>query len=141
MNAMNAIRAYEKVRVESSVTAADSHELISLLFQGALLAISHAKVGIEHKDITAKGAAITRAIAIIGDGLHASLDKKAGGELAQNLASLYDYMVARLLTANLDNDVAVLEEVENLLSGLKEAWDGIRPQVTQNSSKPSSAAV
>lgn len=126
MNTTAAIRAYNKVGVESSVIAADPLKLISMLYQGALLAIANAKNGILHNNIHAKGAAISKAIAIIGEGLNASLDKKAGGELAQNLSSLYDYMVARLVAANLHNDIAALDEVAHLLADLKDAWESIR---------------
>lgn len=105
MNAATAIKAYAKTGVESSVAAADPHKLISMLYQGALLAIANAKNGIMRKDIPAKCKAISHAIAIIDEGLYASLDKKAGGDLAQNLASLYEYMSMRLITANLKNDI------------------------------------
>ena len=125
MNATTAISAYNKVGIESNVTAADPHKLISMLFQGALLAIANAKNGIMRKDTPAKGAAISKAIAIIGEGLNASLDKKVGGDLAQNLSSLYDYMVMRLVAANLKNDTAALDEVARLLNDLKGAWDSI----------------
>lgn len=134
MNATTVAKTYHKVGIESSVAAADPHRLISMLFQGALLAIANAKSGIARKDIPAKGAAITKAIAIIGEGLHACLDKKVGGELAQNLSSLYDYMVLRLSVANSTNDAAILDEVSNLLAGLKDAWDSIR----SSSSAPAS---
>lgn len=126
MNTTAAIKAYNKVGIESSVTAADPVKLISMLYQGALLAIANAKNGIMRKDIPAKGAAISKAIAIIGEGLNASLDKKVGGELAQNLSSLYDYMVMRLVAANLNNDMDALDEVARLLNDLKGAWDSIR---------------
>lgn len=127
MNATTAIKAYAKVGIESSVTAADPHKLISMLFQGALQAIANAKGAMLRKDIPAKGAAISKAILIIDDGLNASLDKNVGGELAQNLGSLYEYMTLRLLNANMKNDVAILDEVTRLLTDLKEAWDSIRP--------------
>lgn len=127
MNATTVTKAYAKVGIESVVASADPHKLISMLFQGALLAIANARSSILRKDIPAKSAAISKAIAIIGEGLHASLDKKVGGELAQNLASLYDYMVIRLVAANLNNDVAILDEVARLLAELKGAWDSIRP--------------
>ncbi|MHB0926373.1 MAG: flagellar export chaperone FliS [Gallionellaceae bacterium] len=120
-----AIKAYNKVGIESSVTAAGPVKLISMLYQGALLAIANAKSGILRKDIPAKGAAISKAIAIIGEGLNASLDKKVGGDLAQNLSSLYTYMVTRLVAANLNNDIAALDEVARLLNDLKGAWDSI----------------
>ncbi len=126
MKATNAINAYAKVGIESGVTSADPHKLISMLFEGALLAIANAKNGMARKDIPAKGAAISKAIAIIGEGLHASLDKEVGGELAQGLSSLYDYMVFRLIEANLKNDLDILDEVSRHLTDLKSAWDSIR---------------
>ena len=79
MNAIVAINAYKKIGVESKVTGAEPHQLISMLYHGALAAIANAKDGMEHKDIEAKGRSISKAIAIIGEGLHASLDKKIGG--------------------------------------------------------------
>lgn len=130
MHATTAIKAYAKVGVESGVSAADPHKLISMLYQGALQAIANAKNGILRKDIPAKGKAISQAISIINDGLNASLDKKVGGELAQNLSSLYEYMATRLVTANLKNDMATLDEVARLLVDLKGAWDSIRPSTT-----------
>jgi flagellar protein FliS len=79
------------------------------------------------KDIPAKGKSVTHAIRIIGEGLQASLDKKVGGKLTQDLDALYDYMSLRLVEASAKNDVAMLDEVSGLLNELKSAWDGIRP--------------
>ena len=129
MNAFAAINAYNDVGLETSVMSADPHKLIALLFDGALIAIAKAKGEIRNKQIAEKGRSISKAIAIIGEGLLSSLDKKAGGELAEQLAGLYAYMVRRLTAANIDNDVAALDEVYGLLGQLKEAWDTIRPQV------------
>ena len=126
MNASAAIRAYNKVGVESGVTAADPHKLIAMLYQGALLAIANAKNGILRNDIPAKGKAISHAILIIDNGLNASLDKEVGGDLALNLSALYDYMSKRLLTANMNNDMAALDEVAHLLTDLKGSWEEIR---------------
>ena len=131
MYTSSAIKAYNTVSVESEIIGADPHKLISLLYRGALLEIANAKNGISRKEILSKGASITKTIAIIGEGLNASLDKKVGGELAQNLSSLYDYMISRLIAANLNNDIAALDEVALLLTDLKEAWDTIRPNQMQ----------
>ncbi|MDO8464981.1 MAG: flagellar export chaperone FliS [Gallionella sp.] len=132
MNATSAVKAYAKIGVESGVSAADPHKLISMLYQGALLAIANAKNGIINKDIPAKGSAISKAISIIEEGLNASLDKSVGGELVRNLSSLYEYMTMRLLTANLKNDMDALDEVARLLSDLKSAWESIRQPDTAN---------
>jgi flagellar protein FliS len=147
MNAHTATNAYSKVSIESGVIGADPHKLIAMLFQGALLAIANAKNAMLRKDIPTKGSAISKAMLIIDEGLKASLDKKVGGELAQSLDQLYDYMIARLLTANLNNDAEILDEVSRLLSELKGAWDGIRqtalatapaqsPQATNQNKQP-----
>src|ERR1035437_2643806 len=125
MLATTATAKYATVAMESSVQGADPHKLIAMLYQGALLAIANAKNGILRRDIPAKGKAISHAILIIGDGLNASLNKEVGGDLALNLSALYDYMVKRLLFANLNNDIEALDEVAELLGGLKEAWESI----------------
>ncbi|MBL8881253.1 MAG: flagellar protein FliS, partial [Phycisphaerales bacterium] len=54
-----------------------------------------------------------------------------GGELAERLHALYDYMVLRLLRANLDNDLRALEEVAALLEEIHGAWREISPQAQQ----------
>ena len=92
MNTSVGVNAYKDVGLETSVMGADPHKLVAMLFQGALLAISEAKYEMQNRHTEAKGKAISKAIAIIGEGLQASLDRKAGGELAQNLFGLYGYM-------------------------------------------------
>jgi flagellar protein FliS len=129
VNTAAAINAYSTVSVESRVIGADPHQLIALLYEGALLAISRAREEMLAKQTEAKGQSISKAIAIIGEGLNASLNTKAGGKLAEDLSALYGYMVKRLVQANVKNDVSMLNEVANLLQELKDAWDTIRPQV------------
>jgi flagellar secretion chaperone FliS len=127
MNTTSAINAYKNVGLESSVLSADPLKLILMLYQGALLAISSAKNQMQRKEIAAKGASISKATRIIDEGLKCSLDMNVNGELVQNLAALYDYMIQRLVLANLNNDPAILDEVSGLLSELKGAWEAIQP--------------
>ncbi|MDP1652714.1 MAG: flagellar export chaperone FliS [Rhodocyclaceae bacterium] len=140
MNTTAAINAYNNVGLETSVMSADPHKLVAMLFEGALLAIAKAKYAMLHKQIATKGESISRAIAIIGEGLNASLDKSVGGALAQNLSALYSYMVTRLVEANLKNDTAILDEVARLLTELKGAWESIRPQARPSTAQPVAAA-
>jgi flagellar secretion chaperone FliS len=129
MNRSSAINAYNNVGLQTTVMSADPHMLIALLFDGALLAIARAREETATRQIDAKGQSISKAISIIGEGLNASLDRNAGGKLAEDLSGLYMYMVKRLVDANIQNDVAALDEVAKLLGELKGAWDAIRPQV------------
>jgi len=130
MNAMNrtALNAYAQVSVDGSVATASPHRLITMLFDGALLSIATARGHMQRNEIASKGAAISKAIAIIDEGLKLSLDMKAGGDLAQKLDALYEYMCLRLLMANLKNDLEPLDEVSSLLNELKGAWVEIDPE-------------
>ena len=119
--------AYAKVGIETGAMAASPHKLIVMLFDAALLALSMAQLHMKAGDIEKKGLAISRAIMLIDSGLRASLDKKAGGTIAENLDALYGYMNQRLLMANLKNQPELVVEVHALLKDLKTAWDAIAP--------------
>lgn len=121
-DARNPINQYTQVGVQSKLESASPHRLIQMLFEGALEKIAHAKGHIAQGNIAEKAGFISWAIAII-QGLQASLDMKVGGEIAENLEGLYEYMQKRLLQANVTNDVAILDEVTKLLSTIKEGWD------------------
>jgi flagellar protein FliS len=131
--------AYAKVGVETGVLAASPHKLVTMLFEGAEVAIGAGLQHMKRGDVQAKGTSISKAIMIIDNGLRASLDLKVGGEIAANLDSLYEYMVNRLLEANLKNSPQLLEEVRTLLADLKGAWDAIAP-TGQPVAAPSAAA-
>ena len=123
-NNRGGLNEYKKVDTQSGVAYADPHRLIQMLMEGALDKIAIAKGCIERDDVAGKGSHISWAISII-DGLRMSLDKSAGGEIANNLDDLYDYMGRRLLQANIKADVSMLEEVSSLIREIKSAWDVI----------------
>lgn len=127
MNAMtlSALTAYKKAGIETAVNTADPQKLILMLFEGAQISIRSAKHHMLSKQIQQKGEAISKAITIIDHGLKASLDMEKGGEIAQNLHSLYEYMVYRLLISNRQNKPEILDEVAQLLSELQGAWVSI----------------
>lgn len=129
------MNAYGKDSLRSELSAADPHRIIQMLMQGALDRLAKAKGQIERRDLAGKSETITRASAIIMS-LSASLDMDVGGEVAQNLASLYDYMNNRLQDANVTLDTKAIDEVSFLLSEIKEAWDQIRPVALSNDAEP-----
>jgi flagellar protein FliS len=119
--------AYAKIGIETGVVAADPHKLITMLFDGALLSVSMANKHLREGDIPKKGDAINKAMMIIDNGLRSSLRLDVGGEIAQNLDSLYDYLSRRLFAAHAKNDSEILDEVHKLLSELKSSWEAISP--------------
>lgn len=122
---------YKKVSVQGGVESATPHRLIQMLMEGALEKIATAKFHMEKNEIARKGESISVAISII-DGLRVSLDKPTGGEIAQNLDDLYEYMGHILLQANLKNDVSLLDEVSKLLNEIKGAWDAIPTDIVMD---------
>ncbi|MDB5918692.1 MAG: uncharacterized protein JWR40_2926 [Massilia sp.] len=128
--------AYAKVGLETGVVASSPHKLIVMLFDGALVAVRAAAAHMKAGEIEKKGNAISKAIMIVENGLRASLDKEAGGQIAANLDSLYDFIARRLLTANLTNQPEILDEVHTLLADLKGAWDAIGDSASPAASAP-----
>jgi len=116
----------------SSIAFADPHQLILRMMDGAINRIAQAKGSMRRNDIAAKAETISKAIAIIGS-LEACLDHEQGGELSQNLSSLYEYMNLTLAQANIHDDVDKLEEVSNLLLEIKSAWVQIPAQLNRES--------
>lgn len=132
----HALNTYSATEVETGVASASPQRLVIMLYDGALKAIFAAKTAMVQGNTGAKGEATSKAIAIIDEGLRASLDMTAGGEIAVNLAALYEYMASRLLYANLKNDQGSLDECVRLLSDLRGAWEEL-----ERRSKPIETSV
>jgi flagellar protein FliS len=121
-------QAYASVGIQTDVAAADPLDLVVMLYDGAILALATARMALDNNDIPLRGQKISHAIDIITNGLHASLDYQSGGELADRLGALYNYMVSRLIYANLHASAPAIDEVVALLKELKSGWDAIRDQ-------------
>jgi len=122
-----ATRSYTSAAVHTTVDAATPHQLILMLFDGALRLVRQAKTHLSRGEIGPKATCITKAIDIIDQGLRSSLDEEGGGEIAKNLAALYDYALRRLVQANMHSDPAMLDDVLRTLEPLREAWRAIAP--------------
>ncbi|MFV8781621.1 flagellar export chaperone FliS [Microbulbifer sp. SA54] len=119
--------SYARVGLESDVLSASPHRLIVLLFEGADTAIGTALVHMKDGNLAEKGRAISKALDIVNNGLLAALDREQGGQLAEQMAALYDYIARQLLKANLHDDCAALLEARRLLADLASAWKAIEP--------------
>lgn len=126
---MNGLQQYQRINTQTSITDADPHKLIQLLYDGALERINMAKARMQAKDFDGKGKLILKAIDIVA-GLRSFLDREKGGDLAERLDALYGYMEQALWEANARNNIERLDEVAHLLRQVKEGWDGIREEAT-----------
>ncbi len=111
-------KAYHNVAVQTAVGSADPHRMTLLLYDGAIEAIRLAQAHLGTRRVAVKCEAIGKALRIVEEGLN----RKAGGQLAERLVALYDYITMRLLQANLRNDRSALEEAGGLLGDLRSAW-------------------
>lgn len=125
-----AVDTYRRLEVETGVAAASPQKLVIMLYAGAIQAVLNARAALAREDVAGRGAAISKAISIIDEGLRPALDLQAGGEIAANLMDLYEYVANRLLYANIKADAASLDEAVHLLAELKSAWDTLERQAT-----------
>lgn len=124
----SAARQYQQIDLQSEIAGATPHRLIQLMMQRVLSKVAVARGHMERGTVNEKGSAISDTISLIS-GLQASLNHKPNAKLSGNFDALYDYMVRRLLEANLRNDSSILDEVSDLMREVKEAWDAIADEV------------
>ncbi len=117
---MNGLSAYK----ENSITTQSMGKIVVMLYEGAVKFIKQAIAAIDRNDFAEKGRCINRALAIIEE-LNLALDMETGGEVAQNLRSLYHFMISYLTQASIQKDTQKMQKVITLLTELNEGWKGI----------------
>src|SRR4051794_32490327 len=104
------MNAYQTYRQTQAQTAAPG-ELVVMLYRGAIRFVATAVEAIDKRDVEAAHTNLLKAQAIVAE-LLGTLDPERGGEIARNLASIYEYLNRRLMEANLRKDVVPAREVE-----------------------------
>ena len=118
----SSVQSYANVGLETQVLGASPTQLITLMLNGARAAILKARMFMEQGNIAEKGQAISKAMDIVESGLKLSVNKEAGGEVAQSLLTAYDLILHHLLMANLNNDPERLTIAEKMLADISDAW-------------------
>ncbi len=110
---------YQQYR-HNQVTTAGPHQLLLMLFDGALRFVRQAGEALDRRDYSAANSCLGRAQQIIAE-LMGSLDFKQG-KLPDNLFKIYEYLHFRLTEANINKSREPLQEVQRMLSELRESW-------------------
>lgn len=127
MNAMvrqRFLQQYAQTNVETGIENATPHRLVQMLYEGALDRLAQAKGAMLRKDYEGKAKLINRVIEILTS-LQGGLEMDRGGEIADNLNALYDFMIRHLVKASAQNSPDMLEEVAELLRDVKSGWDAM----------------
>jgi len=125
--------AYKKTSVET----ASKEQILLMLYQAAIKNCKKGIEAIEQKNLSKKGEHIGKLQDIIIE-LSNSLDFEVGGEVAKELASLYDYMLYASSQANIKIGKTHLEGclkvLNTLYEGLTEAIKSVKSQTSANKS-------
>ena len=125
------IQSYRK----NNVVTADPKRLVLMCYEGAIDNLKIGKQKYVENEYEAKGKALSKAKEIINE-LLCSLDFEKGGAIAENLDALYNYMIRRIISADLNRDLNAIDEIIGMLSELKSAWEetfykrdkGVKPE-------------
>jgi flagellar protein FliS len=122
---------YRAVRSHGLVADASPTRLVQIMFEQILAQLATARGAMGRitdnrpvNEVVAKGNAISKTLGLIGQ-LNGTLNMEGGGQVAENLRALYEYMMNRLTLANATNDQSVVAEVAGLISMIKSGWDQI----------------
>ena len=124
MNAIAALAQYGQIKNDAQTTYASPHQLMLMLFDGAIEAMSMTVGAIQNKNLELRSKQSTRSITII-NGMRDCLDMESGGELSDNLYSLYQYMAQELFRASFKNDADTIQNIQTMLKDIRESWEKI----------------
>ena len=124
MKSIAALAHYGQIKNDSQTTYASPHQLMLMLFDGAIEAMSMTIGAIQHNKFELRSKQSTRSISII-NGMRECLDMEAGGDLANNLYSLYSYMAKELFKASFKNDADTVQNIQTMLKDIRESWEKI----------------
>ncbi|NLB88190.1 MAG: flagellar export chaperone FliS [Syntrophomonadaceae bacterium] len=130
-------RVYDQYR-RTAIETVSPGKLLIMLYDGAIKNINTAIAAINNKDFNGAHNDIIKTQDIIVE-LMSTLNMDY--DISKNLYSLYDYMMNRLIEANLNKDTAILEEVGGFLRELRDTWDQVVKQQGNTTSRTSAASL
>ncbi len=116
---MNPYRAYSAA--DSNVNGDSKPKLLLKVYQSMLDKIDIVKSAIERRDFESKYDGLTKLTTVL-EILDSSLDMTQGGDVSKNLSDLYQYLVRRLVSVHISQDVKILDECRSIIVLLNEGF-------------------
>lgn len=107
--------------INNQIMTASKKKLLIMLYEGVIKNLKLAEKSMESKDVEKINYYLTKTQSIILE-LMSTLNFELGGDIAENLYKLYDYMYVKLIQANIDKDLESILEVRNYMEELKNTW-------------------
>ncbi len=121
MHANTATRAAAAAYTHVEVTSRSPMELVVMLYDGGITALTQARDAMQRRDLVAKRNGLSKALSIIAH-LQSSLNMDEGRDVAQQLDRLYDYIVERITASNISGTPDGLDEAIRLLGTVRDGW-------------------
>ena len=115
------LKAYKKVDIESTIMSSEPHQIILMMFDGALQSLAIAKGAIERKDYELKSQMVSKFINIVS-ALRNSLDFDAEPVVSKRFDDLYIYCIDVINDASISMDATPVDEIIDLIKPLRNAW-------------------
>jgi len=134
----NALSTYRETRIKT----AGQGQLIIMLYDEAVRQLDRALELMQLNNSGKKdpgniekiGKAVVKTQEIVSE-LMVSLDFEEGGDIANNLFSLYTWFNRELMEANIKQDIRCVASVRNMLDGLRSAWQEIAASTAAETAK------
>lgn len=103
----------------NAINTATPEELTLMLYNGALKFCNQAMAALEHKDYMKTNRLIQKVEDIIRE---FQITLKPEYEISEQLNALYDYIYRTLVKANINKDMALLNEATDLIRNMRDTW-------------------
>ncbi len=114
--------------VKTSVETASPVKQIVLLYDKAITLMKVTIQSIQNKDLKGKIESIYEIETII-NALDSFLDFEKGGQIAENLHKIYQFILDQLIIVNAKNDIKLMEDLIEIMDILREGWEEIEKKI------------
>lgn len=107
--------------LKTQIETASQPQLLLMIFDAAVKKLHIARRAIEKKEIEKAHTELTKVQRIFTE-LMIALDFEKGGDLAENLLRIYDFVYHHLVKANIKQDAAMVDEILPIVEDLRDGW-------------------